>query len=104
MLVSKKYSENDVVTFKLVNGDEIVAKVISDTDSSFTISKPCSVIPSERGIGLMQALFSANINTNITLNKNHVMMHAPVIADIETHYIRTTTGIQPVTNKGGIIT
>jgi hypothetical protein len=30
-------------------------------------------------------------------------MTAPVITDIENHYIRTTTGIQPAT-KGGIIT
>lgn len=103
MLVSKKYSENDVVTFKLVNGDEIVAKVISDTDTGFTVSKPCSVIPSERGIGLMQTLFSADINSNMTLSKQHVILHAPSVKDIVNHYIRTTTGIEPVSN-GGIIT
>jgi hypothetical protein len=51
----------------------------------------------------MQSLISADINTNITLNKSHIIMSAPVITDIENHYIRTTTGIQPV-SKGGIIT
>ena len=42
------------------------------------------------------------LNTNITINRAHIVMHAPVIKDIENHYIRTTTGIEPVSK--GIIT
>jgi hypothetical protein len=90
------------VCFKLV-GEEIVAKLVEVTADSYVLSKPCTVVPSNQGLGLMQSLISADINTNITLNKSHVVMTAPVITDIENHYIRTTTGIQPAT-KGGIIT
>jgi len=50
----------------------------------------------------MQSLISADINNNVTLKLEHVIMHSPVITDIENHYIRTTTGIQPA--KSGIIT
>jgi len=102
MLIQKGYSAGDVVCFKLV-GEEVVAKIVEETADGYVLSKPCTVVPSQQGIGLMQSLISADINTNITLNKSHVVMHSPVIADIENHYIRTTTGIQPVT-KGGIIT
>lgn len=102
MLIQKGYSAGDVVCFKLV-GEEVVGKIVEETADSFVLSKPCTVVPSQQGIGLMQSLISADINTNITLNKSHVVMHSPVITDIENHYIRTTTGIQPVT-KGGIIT
>jgi hypothetical protein len=102
MLIQKGYSAGDIVCFKLV-GEEVVAKIVEETADSYVLNKPCSVVPSQQGIGLMQSLISADINSNITLNKSHVVMHSPVIADIENHYIRTTTGIQPVT-KGGIIT
>lgn len=103
MLIQKGYQAGDVVCFKLV-GEEIVAKIVEETADSYVLSKPCTIVPSpQQGIGLMQSLISADINTNVTLNKSHVMMHGPVITDIENHYIRTTTGIQPVT-KGGIIT
>jgi len=102
MLIQKGYSAGDVVCFKLV-GEEVVAKIVEETADGYVVSKPCTVVPSQQGIGLMQSLISADINTNITLNKSHVVMHSPVITDIENHYIRTTTGIQPVT-KGGIIT
>ena len=102
MLIKKGYAEGDIVSFKLV-GEEVVAKIVEETADSYVLSKPCTVVPSQQGIGLMQSLITADINSNITLNKSHVVMHSPVITDIENHYIRTTTGIQPVT-KGGIIT
>ena len=102
MLIQKGYQAGDVVCFKLV-GEEVVAKIVEETADGYVLSKPCTVVPSQQGIGLMQSLISADINTNITLNKSHVVMHSLVITDIENHYIRTTTGIQPVT-KGGIIT
>lgn len=101
MLISKGYSVNDVVCFKLVTGDEIVAKIVEETSDGFMVNRPCTVIPSQQGLGLMQSLISADINTNIMLNKTHIVMHSPVINDIENHYIRTTTGIQPI--KSGII-
>ena len=103
MLVQKNYATGDVVCFKLVNGDETIAKIVEESDSAFVISRPCTVVPSAQGLGLMQSLFSADINTNITLSKAHVIMHSPVVDKIEAHYIQTTTGIQPV-SKGSIIT
>jgi len=103
MLVNKGYAEGDIVCFKLVNGDEVIAKVVSDTADAFVVSKPCTVVPSQKGLGLIQSMFSAELNNSVTLNKSHVMMHSPVVDDIKNHYIQTTTGIQPVT-KGSIIT
>jgi hypothetical protein len=102
MLIKKGYSSGDIACFKISNGDEVVAKIVEETDTGFVVSKPCTIIPSQQGIGLMQTLISADINTDITLNKVHIIMSAPVITDIENHYIRTTTGIQPA--KSGIIT
>lgn len=103
MLIQKGYNTGDVVCFKLVNGDETIAKLVEETPDAYIINKPCTVIPSQQGIGLIQSMFSAELNTNITLNKSHVLMHGPVIDQLVSHYIQTTTGIQPVT-KGGIIT
>ena len=103
MLQSKKYDTGSIVCFKIVNGDEIMAKIVEETGESYTLSRPCTVVPSPQGLGLMQSLFSADINTNITLNKMHIIMHSPVVDKLEQHYIQTTTGIQPV-SKGGIIT
>ena len=102
MLINKGYQEGDIVCFKVVTGDEIIAKIVGQNAEGFVVNRPCTVIPSQQGLGLMQSLISADINTNVTLKSEHIIMHGPVIQDIENHYIRTTTGIQPA--KSGIIT
>jgi len=103
MLESKGYAKDTVVSFKIVNGDEIVAKVIEETDAGYIISKPCTVMPSQKGMALMQSLFTSDLNKNITLDKRHVMLHSTTVKDVEDYYIQTTTGITPV-SAGGIIT
>ena len=103
MLEKSGYSKDTVVTFKLVNGDEVVAKIVEETASVFTVSKPCTVMPSQQGIGLIQSLFTSELSKNIVIDKSHVMMHAPTIADVEAHYLKTTTGLD-IAPKGKIIT
>jgi hypothetical protein len=103
MLVSKKYDANAIVCFKIVNGDEIVGKLVEETEEGYVVNRPTTVVPSQQGFGLLQSLITGDINTNVTLKKSHVIMHAPVIKDMESHYIQTTTGIAPAT-KSGIIT
>ena len=103
MLVSKGYQEGDIVSFKLVTGDEIVAKIVTTDSDSFEITKPCTVMPSPQGMGLIQSLFTADADVNVRLQKQHVIMHAPSIDQMQKHYIKTTTGIEPVT-RGSIIT
>jgi len=103
MLVSKPYANKEIVTFKLVNGDEVVARVLDQTDSAFVIEKPCTVIPAQGGLHLIQSLFSAEINNSIELKFAHVMLHSATTKQIADHYYETTTGIKTL-NKGGIIT
>jgi hypothetical protein len=53
-------------------------------------------------LGLVQALFSADINKNVELKSEHVMMHSVTLKALEDHYITTTTGIS--VGNGSIIT
>lgn len=97
MLISKnKISVGDIATFKLVNGDEVIAKVSSITDSSYLLNRPCTVMPSTQGIGLIQSLFAADSDVEVEINKNHIMMSALAFDKIQNHYIQTTTGIKTV--------
>lgn len=103
MLVSKTYSAGDIVSFKLITGDEIVARIESIETDYYEISKPCTVMPSAHGMGLIQSLFTADADVNIRLQRSHIIMHATSIDQMQKHYIKTTTGIEPVT-RGSIIT
>ena len=103
LLSTKRYSEGDIVTFKLVNGDEVVARIKQDSNESFVVKSPCTVLPSPKGLGLVQSLFTGDSETAIHIDRHHVMMHAPTIKQMSDYYIETTTGIKPV-SASGIIT
>jgi len=103
MLKENGYSKDTIVTFKIVNGDEIIAKVVAEDETGFTVSKPCTAIPSRDGLGLIQTMLTSDLNKSIVLDRQHMMMHAPTVEDVKNHYIETTTGIKPA-SAGGIIT
>lgn len=103
LVLNSKYDSQDVVTFKLVNGDEVVARIVEDQETCFVVNKPTTVVPSNQGIGLVQSLFVADLEKDISIAKAHVMMHAPVVDKMRDHYFQTVTGIQTV-SKGSIVT
>ena len=103
MLLNKDYSSGDVVCFKLVNGDEIVTKIVTAGQGGWTISRPYTVVPSPQGLGLMQCMFAANLDADVTLSQAHVIMHAPVVDQLQSYYIQTTTGISTPPKSGIII-
>ena len=103
MLIQKGYEPDDIISFKILNGDEIVAKLVSEDEDSFVIVKPMAIIPSPQGIALMQALFSVDPGKTIRLDKGHVMLNGLTTKQIADHYQEITSGIQ-LPKKGGIIT
>ena len=104
MLVTKhKYDAEKIVSFKILNGDEIVARLVSDNDDSFTINTPLAIVPTDRGIALTPALFSVEAGKDITLEKKHVMLHGETVDQLADHYREKTTGIQTVRKPGIIV-
>ena len=77
-------------------GEEIVAKIVSIGADTYTISKPVAVVPGQQGIQLMNSLFTADPEQNVTVNISSVAMIAPVREDVGDSYLEATTGIKPV--------
>ena len=95
MLIAKsKIAVGDIATFKLINGDEMVAKVVSKSlEGDYVVNRPHMVAASQQGIGLLPGLFTAEENENIELKAQHIMMCAPTVDQIVSHYTKVTTGI-----------
>jgi len=85
---------NQVHTFKLVTGEEMVAKVIASDHDYITVSEPVSVSPSPQGLGLIPSLFTADHARTIQLNKNCVAVFGVTDQSVRTRYIEATTGIR----------
>ena len=97
MLVKKqKYDENEIVTFKIANGDEIVAKIVAETDDVYTVSKPLVAMPAQNGLALVPALFSCDPDHNVDISKKHIMVDALTAEQVKAFYLTKTTGIQTI--------
>ena len=103
LVTGQKYTSGDVVSFKLVNGDEVIAKVLEETDGGWSVASPCTVMPAQQGLGLMQSLFSAKEDIKIFLSKSHVLFHGESIEQMRVHYIKTTTGVDVIPKQSIIV-
>jgi hypothetical protein len=86
-------------TMRMGYGEEIVAKIVSIGTDTYTLSKPVAVVPGQQGIQLMNSLFTADPEQEVTVNKSSVAMIAPVREDVGDSYLEATTGIKPVRSK-----
>jgi len=86
-------------TMRMGYGEEIVAKITAFDSSTLTLSKPVAVVPGQQGIQLMNSLFTADPEQEVTVNRSSVAMIAPVREDVGDSYLEATTGIKPVRNK-----
>ena len=86
-------------TMRMGYGEEIVAKITALDSSTYTLSKPVAVVPGQQGIQLMNSLFTADPEAEVTVNRSSVAMIAPVREDVGDSYLEATTGIKPVRSK-----
>lgn len=92
MLIEKPIANGDVVSLKLINGDEIIARFEDDTDSTIKITKPLAITVGPQGLGMMPWIFLGEKET-VTLKKEHVFVMIPSKKDAANQYMQGTTGI-----------
>ena len=94
-----KVELDQVYTIKIANGDELVAKITAEDDTTYTVTKPLTVVPSREGIQMIMGLFTANPDKPVTINKTQVSLIAASRDEVCDSYVEATTGIKPVRNS-----
>lgn len=90
---------NEIYTFKLNTGEEVVAQVVEVHEDSIVIRTPISTVLSQQGLQMVPTLFSSSMEQNVRLNKTAWAMVASTRTDVRNSYIEATTGIAPVTKQ-----
>jgi hypothetical protein len=89
---------------KLINGDEIIAKFVEQTQESYKISKPrlVAVTGSLEGniqLMLLPWLFSADTDKDeIILNKNFVIMITKSNENVRINYLQQISNLRVISN------
>lgn len=92
MLIEKGFSEGDVVSLKLLNGDEIIARFESENEKEVKINKPLALNLGPQGLGMIPWIFLAETES-FTLQKTHIFAIAQSKKDAAAQYVQGTTGI-----------
>lgn len=91
------YVANDVVTLKLVTGEEIIGKLIEDKSDALKLTRPLvfTVNPQNGQAMLIPWLMSVDPKdtTPIDVYKNNVVMVTKTVKQISDNYLQATSGI-----------
>lgn len=108
MLIEKTIKTNDVVSIKLTSGEELLAKYISETETTYELNKPVVLAQGANGVMLAPYIMTAEKTETISFLKTAVVT-APTRsqANIATSYSELTSGIKKATtmpdaNSAGI--
>ncbi len=112
MLIQKPIGINDIVSIKLITGDELIAKLASVSQDTISISKPMTVtvgVDERTGqVGIQMSpyfVLCADSDINITLKNAHILVYTLASEAAKSGYIQNTTGLK-VSSKSvsGLIT
>jgi hypothetical protein len=91
---------DEIYTFKLNSGEELVAKVKEIENGYVMIADPVSIGPGPTGgLGLVPSLFTYDTAKLVRLNNSNYGLLAHTDENVKAKYIEATTGIQVGSKK-----
>lgn len=94
MLINNKtYKENDVVSFKISSGEEIIGRFLREDNDTVTITKPSVLMMNQQGMGMVPFMFTVNPDSEYQIYKSTVIVQALTDEGIAKEYLAKTSGI-----------
>jgi hypothetical protein len=94
MLIDKGVSSGEVVTLKLMSGEEMVAKYVEETTNGHKLSKPMLLSMGQQGIGMVPFAVTVDMEKDITIGQSAVVAIEPTEKQFADAYVQNTTGIK----------
>ena len=88
------FEQNQVYTFKLNSGEELIAKVIQAGGDFIIIEEPVSIAPTQQGMQMIPSIFTANPKGEFKLNTSSIAIYAETDDSVRMKYLEATTGIK----------
>ena len=94
MLISNTLKKHDVISIKLLTGEEIIARFENDESDALIVSKASTLASNPQGgLGIIPWMMSSNPDT-LRINKSSIIAHSLTDKELADNYISSITGIQ----------
>jgi hypothetical protein len=93
-LIKKPSRPGDIVTFKLETAEEVIAKLVEETDKVYKLERPMTLSYTPQGVGLTPWIITSEPEAVIEIDKHRVMAQTPTMKNASDQYLQGTTGIK----------
>lgn len=99
----------DVVSFKIANGDELLAKVVEIDVNVVTVTKPCQLLLAQDSRGqpgiqmVPMWMLGADPSARYPINRSHIVCMVLSNKDATNGYLQQTSGLT-IPGSSGLIT
>ena len=93
MLFDKPLKSGEVITTKLVSGEELISRFEKQEGDTLTLSKVVVLAPGQQGIGMVPWLMRAEPK-HVDINMTTVLTYAVTQKEIADKYTEMTSSIQ----------
>ena len=94
MLMINVTKPGDIVSLKLIGGDEVIGKMISDTNGNVILDKPVVLAMGQNGPTMVPYMLTADPGVyEFTFKEQHIVHQVPTAKSLGSQYVQGTTGI-----------
>lgn len=96
MLKSKTiFKKNDIITIKMISGEELIGKFIEDNDTHLTVKNPSVLGTDQNGAGIFPWILSAS-NDTVSIRHSTIAVLAACTKDIADKFLEVISDIKIV--------
>ena len=93
MLIETPYTVTDIVTVKILGGDEVVGRLAAVDNGVIRLNKPHAVMMGQQGFGLAPYVLTAGPDFKIDIKDEHIVCIVKTFEAVAKEYIKQTIGI-----------
>jgi hypothetical protein len=93
MLIETPYKVTDIITVKILGGDEVVGRLAAIDDGAITLNKPHAVMMGQQGFGLAPYVLTAGPDFKINVKDEHIVCIVKTFDGVAKEYTKQTSGL-----------
>lgn len=93
MLIETPAKLSDVVTVKLIGGDEVLGRLTDENANTIELNKPLLVAMGPQGFGLMPFVLTAGADAKIRIDRTHIIVMVKTIDQVAKEYTKQTSNL-----------
>lgn len=93
MIIEAPYALNDVISIKTIASEEIVGRLVEETETYIILNKPLAFMMGPQGLGLVPYMFSAPQDAKIKIKGIAIASIVKTDSTIAKQYTQQTSGL-----------